>query len=171
MFGESSDVWALRREPPDFADCGGGNHGNARFVEDAAVEVRHLDRRTMAVTDLPRQFLAEHGQELSFWRANVSRDVSTDGGSPPFWSKENQLRKLGGGQPRETAAIVSPTEGQAPVAIETVPAQVGDLEKFAAHGLHWVSKERLYFTNLDRHVRRHPHTVGINHRSITPHLR
>src|SRR6185503_11403596 len=59
---ESSDVWALRREPTDLAHRGGGNHGDARFVEDAAVQVQHLDRRTMAATNLRRQFAAEHLQ-------------------------------------------------------------------------------------------------------------
>ena len=106
----------------------------------------------MAATDVCRQFLAEDSQLLSFRRANVRREVSADGGSPPLWSKENQLRKLGGGQPGKTTAIVKPMEGEAPVAVKTVPAQVGDLEKFAAHGLHWVPEERLYFTNLDTHV-------------------
>jgi len=110
----------------------------------------------MAATDLRRQFLAENSQLLSFWRANVGGEVSSDGGPSPLWSKENQLRKLGGSQPWETASIVSPTEGQASVAVKTVPAQVGDLEKFTAHGLHWVPEERLYFTNLDRHVRCRP---------------
>src|SRR5438128_8178379 len=111
----------------------------------------------MAATDLRRQFLAENSQLVSFWGANVRREVSIDGGGfPPLWSKEDQLRKLGGGEPGETAAIVSPMQGQAPVAVKTVPAQVGDLEKFAAHGLHWVPEERLYFTNLDRHVRYRP---------------
>jgi hypothetical protein len=36
----------------------------------------------MAATDLRRQFRAENSQLLSFWRANVRREVSTDGGSP-----------------------------------------------------------------------------------------
>src|SRR3989304_7261009 len=110
----------------------------------------------MAAADLRRQFLAENSQVLSFWRANVRGEGSLDGGSQPRWSKENQPRKLGGGQPRESAAIVKPTEGQSPVAVKTVPAQVGDLERFAAHGLHWVSEERLYFTNLNGHVRCRP---------------
>src|SRR5688572_1015796 len=106
----------------------------------------------MAATDLRRQLLAEHSQVLSFRRANVSREVSVDFGSPPLWHKENQLRKLAGGQPGETAAIVNPTEGQAPVAVETVPAQIGDFERFATHGLHGVPEERLDFTNLDHAV-------------------
>jgi hypothetical protein len=110
----------------------------------------------MAATDLRRQFLTENSQFLSFWRTNVGREVSTDGGSPPPWSKENQFRQPAGGQPGKTAAIVSATEGQAPVAVKPVPAQVGDLEKLAAHGLYWVPEERPYLTNLDRHVRCHP---------------
>src|SRR3989304_2984565 len=114
----------------------------------------------MAASDLRRQFLAENSQLLSFWRANVRREVSTDGGSPPLWGKKNQLRKLAGGQPGETAAIANSTEGQAPVAVKTVPAQVGGLERFAAHGLHWVPEEGLYFTNLDRHVRGRPLNTG-----------
>ena len=119
----------------------------------------------MAATDLHRQFLAEKSQLLSFWRANVRREVSTDGGSTSLWSKEKQLGKLRGGQPGETAAIVSPTKGKAPVAVKAVPAQIGRLERFAAHGLHWVSDERLYFTNLDRHVRCRPSTTGDKLRS------
>src|SRR5438552_8973722 len=117
----------------------------------------------MPATDLGRQFLAENSQLLSCGCANVRREVSSVGGSPPLWSKEDQLRKLGSGEPGETAAIVSPMEGQAPVAVKTVPAQVGDFEKFAAHGLHWVAEERLYFTNLDRHVRcRAPNTWSLD---------
>src|SRR5882724_8371071 len=106
----------------------------------------------MAVSDLRRQFLTEKSHLLAFRRANVCRKVLTDGRPPPLWSKENQLWKLGGGQPGETAAILSSIESQAPVAIKTVPAEIGDVKTFAAHGLHWVPEERLYFTNLDRHV-------------------
>jgi hypothetical protein len=108
----------------------------------------------MAATNFRRQFLPEHSQLLPVWRANVRWEISWDGGGgAPQWSKENQLREFGGSQPRESAMISCPTEGQAPVAVKTVPAQISDIEKFAAHGLHWVPKERLYFTNLDGHVR------------------
>src|SRR5438477_7181920 len=117
----------------------------------------------MAASDLHRQFLAENSQLLSCGGANVRREVSIDGGSPPLWSKEDQLWKLGGSEPGETAAIVSPMQGQAPVTVKTVPAQVGDFEKFAAHGFDWVPEERLYFTNLDRHVRcRAPNTWALD---------
>ena len=83
----------------------------------------------------------------------MRRRVSFGGGAPSLRGIENQLRHLGGGQPGETAAVADPAEGQAPVAVKPVSAQVGDLELFAAHGLHRVPEERLYFTNLDRHVR------------------
>ena len=110
----------------------------------------------MAATDLRRQFLAKDSQLLPIWRANVRREVAIDGGSAALWREENQLRKLGGAQSRETAANIRPTEGQAAVAVETVPAQIGDIEKFAPHGLHWVPEQRLYFTNLDWHIQSRP---------------
>jgi hypothetical protein len=83
----------------------------------------------------------------------MRREVSNQGVSPALWSKENQLRKLGGGEPRKSAAIVSPMKGQAPIAVKAVPAEVSNLERFAAHGLDDVPEEPLYFTDLDRHVR------------------
>jgi hypothetical protein len=104
----------------------------------------------VTVTDLPRQFLAERCLILPFWRANVRREVS-GGGSQPQWNIENELRELRRGEPGKAAAVVSPTEGQPPVAVNTVPAQVGHIETFAAHGLHWVPEQRLEFTYLDTH--------------------
>ena len=71
----------------------------------------------MAAADLRRQFLTENSQLLSLWRANVGGEVSSDAGSSPLWSKEKQLRKLGGSQPGETAPIASATEGQASVTV------------------------------------------------------
>src|SRR4030095_15011925 len=152
------------RESADFANRGRGDHRDARFVEDATVEVHHLDRRTEQATDLRRQFIAENIQLLAFRRANVSGEVAVAGGPGPLWGKENQPGKCGGAQPGEAAAIVSPTERQAPVTLDTVPAQVGDLEKFAAHGLDWVPEERRYFTNFDRHVGCRPPNVFVAQR-------
>ncbi|HVQ14549.1 MAG TPA: hypothetical protein VMS40_13200 [Vicinamibacterales bacterium] len=114
--------------------------------------MHHLDRRAMAATDLGRQFLTEHSELVSIWSPDVRGQVSIDGRSPSPRSKENQLRELGGGQPREPAAIVSPTESQAPVAIKAVPAEIGDLQRFAAHGLYGVPEERLNFTDLGSHL-------------------
>src|SRR5262245_28493815 len=110
----------------------------------------------MAAADLRSQLLAKHSQILSIRCANVSRKVAIDDGSSSLWRKQNQLRKLGGGQPREAIANVNPTEGQAAVAVETVPAQVGDVEKLAPHGLHGVAEQCFYFTDPGRHTRPRP---------------
>src|SRR6267142_2113057 len=106
----------------------------------------------MAASDIGRQFLAENSQLHPFRGAHMRREVSIDGWSPPQWSEENQLRKPRGGQPGETTAIVESAESQAPVAVKPMPAQVGDFESLAAHGLHRILEERLDFTNLDTHV-------------------
>jgi hypothetical protein len=62
------------------------------------------------------------------------------------------MRRTGGPIPRQallTTAVVNPKQGQAAVAVQTVPPQIGDLEGLAAHGLHRVPEQRLYFTDLD----------------------
>src|SRR6186713_2175939 len=107
----------------------------------------------MPATDLRRQFLAEHSELLSFWRANVRREVFTDHWASPHWRKENQLRERAGRQPGETAAIGSATEGEAPVPLKSVPAQVGELELFAAHGLDGISEDRLDMSDFCEHAR------------------
>jgi CRISPR/Cas system type I-B associated protein Csh2 (Cas7 group RAMP superfamily) len=48
--------------------------------------------------------------------------------------------KLACFQPRHPAAVINPPECQVSVTIEAVPAQVGFLESFAAHGLHGYRK-------------------------------
>ena len=114
---------------------------------------REDDGRWIAeIRDLPGTLCCGKNRDEAIWRANVRREVSTDGGSTSLWSKENQLRKLGGRQPGETAPIASATEGQAPVTVKALPAHIGHLEGFAAHGLDRVPEERLHFTNLDTHV-------------------
>ena len=85
----------------------------------------------MATADIGSELRAKEVQFLSLWRANVCREVASAADSLPLWRKENQLRKLGGGQPREAAANIGLTEGQAAIAVETMPAQGGDIEKLA----------------------------------------
>ena len=106
----------------NLADRGRRDRGDARFVEDATVEVRHLDRRSMPAADLGGEFRAEQGQFLSPWRAHMRRETSSGVSSPAHRSEQNQLWKLGGSQPGEPTAIVNPTKCQAPVAAKTVPA-------------------------------------------------
>lgn len=91
-----------------------GNHGDARFVEDAAVEVCHFDRRSMPATDLGGEFLTEQIQLRSLGRARVRRENASGVSSPTHRSEQNQLWKLGGREPGEPLAIVNPTKCQAP---------------------------------------------------------
>ena len=66
--------------------------------------VKSMSGELLEVADLGWHGL-DGDRRLAFRRADdrggfpLSREVSTDGGSPPLWNKENQLRKLGGGQP------------------------------------------------------------------------
>src|SRR5262245_21486197 len=110
----------------------------------------------MATRDLRRQLRAEDGQLFSVRRAHVRREVSLDGGSSPLGRKEDQLGQRAGREPGEAAAIVAPAEGQPPVSVDTVPAQVGDFERFPAHGFHRVAQEGLDDADLDGHARCHP---------------
>ena len=82
----------------------------------------------------------------------MARETFSGISSPTHWSEQNQLREFGGSQPGEPTSIVQPTKCQAPVAFKTVPAKLGFLERFTAHGLHQVVEERLYFANLTCHV-------------------
>ena len=74
----------------------------------------------------------------------------------PLGSEQEQVRKFACAEPREPAAVINPPECQAPVAIEAVPAQIGDLESFAAHGLHGIPEDRLYVSDFHRHARSEP---------------
>jgi hypothetical protein len=52
-----------------------------------------------------------------------------------------------------TAAVINPPECQASVTIEAVPAQLGDIETFAAHGLHGIPEDRLHMSDFYEHAR------------------
>src|SRR5436190_3581722 len=106
----------------------------------------------MASPNFCRQLLAEHLQLVSFRGADVRREAATVDGAAPLRSEDEHLRKLAGGQPGKPAPVISATEGEAPVALKPVPAQIGDVEAFPAHGFHRVAEERRYFTDLDSHV-------------------
>ena len=102
----------------------------------------------MAATDLRRQFLAENSQLLSFWRANVGGEVSSDGGPAPLWSKENQLEVWS--SRRETARIVSRQKARRG-RLKTVPAQVG-ASRSSRSGTS-LGTGRGLTSHLDMHVR------------------
>ena len=89
----------------------------------------------MPTSDLRGQVLPEDRHLLAIRRANMRRKVSLSTVSTAVWSKQEQVGKLACGQPRHPAAVIHPPECQAPVTFEAVPAQLGGLEWFAAHGL------------------------------------
>jgi hypothetical protein len=66
-------------------------------------------------------------------------------------SKQQQIGKFARYQPWETAAVIYAPKGQAPVAIEAVPAKLGGLEPFAPHGLYGIPEDRLYLPDFDEH--------------------
>lgn len=116
------------------------------------LEVRHLDRGTVAATDLCGQFRTKDLQFISLRRADVRREAVAADRTPSLGGEEQKLRELSGGQPGETTPILKATECEAPVAFKPVPAQVGDLDTFTAHGLHRIPEERRYLTDLDCHT-------------------
>jgi hypothetical protein len=57
------------------------------------------------------------------------------------------------GAPRHSAAVVHSPERQASITIEAVPAEVGDLESFAAHGFHGIPEDCLHMSDFYEHAR------------------
>ena len=105
----------------------------------------------MTATDLRGQLPAKKSQlPPSGVRTCVGRFPLT--GVPAVVAQRESAREAWRRSARETAAIVNPAKCRPSISVKTVAAHVGGLEKFAAHRLHLVPKERLYFTDLDSHV-------------------
>jgi len=119
----------------------------------------------VATPDLRGQVLAEDGQVFAIGRANVrgkvavSRSIVSLNLAIPriafttVRGKPEQVRKLACCQPRELAAVVKPTECQASIALNAVPAQARDVEGFAAHGLDGITEDRLDLSDFCEHAR------------------
>jgi hypothetical protein len=135
------------------------DHRNARIVEDAVPQVHHLHRRSMAPSDLSGQIVSEDGHIFAIGRANVRRKfcLST---VTSLGRKEEQLGKLGCRQPREPAAIINPSESEAPVTFEAVPPEIGDVESFTAHRLNGIAEERLHASDFYGHARSGSRSIG-----------
>src|SRR2546428_3966381 len=122
-------------------------------------QLHHLHGSPVPPPDLRGQVLPEDRQILAIRRANMRRKVSLSAVFTPtvftaLRSKPDQVGKLACGQPRHPAAVIDPhpPECQASVTLEAVPAQVGFLESFAAHGLHRIPEDRLYLSDFYRHI-------------------
>jgi hypothetical protein len=102
----------------------------------------------VTTSDFRGQVLPEDGQLLAIGRPNMRGKPSLSSVVTPAWAKQDQVGELAGGQPREPAAVLHSPERQAPVPLETVPAQHGGLQPLAAHGLHGISVDRLYVSDF-----------------------
>src|SRR5262249_41049439 len=98
------------------------------------------------------QFWVEYRQLLAFRRPDVRRNIRTvfnlEG------SKKKQIGQLRGGQPRKAASLLSAPEGKTPIAVDPVPAQMGEFHSFPGHGFHRVSEDGFDLSDLARHGRR-----------------
>ena len=69
----------------------------------------------------------------------------------PEGSKEKQIGQLACRQPRKTASLLRAPKCKTPVAVDSVPAHIGDFNSFAGHGFHRVSEDGFYVSDLDGH--------------------
>src|SRR5579864_1966437 len=114
--------------------------------------MHHLNWRTVPTSYLRLQVFPKDRHLFAIRRANMRGKVSLS----PVWtalrSKQEQVGKLAGCQPWKPAAVIQAPECQASVTLEAVPAQVGSLQSFAAHGLHRIPEDRLHVSDFCEHA-------------------
>src|SRR5438128_533393 len=115
------------------------------------IQLHHLHGSPVPTSDLRGQVLPEDKHLFAIRSENVRRKVSLSTVFTAARSKQEQVGKLACYQPRELAAVINPPECQASVTIEAVPAQIGDLQSFAAHGLHGIAEDGLYLSDFHAH--------------------
>ena len=115
-------------------------------------QLHHLHGSSVSTSDFRAQLLPEDRQVFAVRRANMRRNFFLSTFFTTTWNKRDQVGKLARAQPRELAAVINPPECQAPVAIEAVPAQLGDVKSFARHGLHGIPEDRFYVSDFYKHV-------------------
>ena len=84
----------------------------------------------MATLDLRGQFLSEDRHLFAFRRPDVCRKVPLDAVFMPEGSKPKQIGQLACSHPRKAASLLRAPECQTPVAVDSVPADVGDFNSF-----------------------------------------
>jgi hypothetical protein len=81
----------------------------------------------------------------------MRRKVPLDAVFMPEGSKQKQIGQLACCKPGKAASLLRAPECKTPVAVDPVPAHIGDFNAFAGHGFHRVSEDCFYLSNLDRH--------------------
>ena len=110
-----------------------------------------LDGSLMATLDLRGQFFSEDGHLFAFRRPDVCRKVHLDPVFMPEGSKQKQIGQLACRQPGKAASLTRAPECETPVAVDSVPAHIGDFNPLAGHGFHRVSEDCFYLSDLDSH--------------------
>src|SRR6266850_947347 len=151
MAGASSPSPNESTPPNHSSSWKGTDHGDARVVEDAMLQLHHLHGSPVPTSDLRGQILTEDRHLFAIRRANMRRKVALSAVVTALRSEQDQVGKLDCCQPWEPAAVIHPPECQASVTIEAVPAQLGNLEPFAGHGLHGISEDRLHLSDFYEH--------------------
>src|SRR5205807_1117589 len=116
------------------------------------LQLHHLHGSPVPAPDFRGQVLSEDRHLFAIRRANMRRNFFLSTVFTTTWNKRDQVGKLARAQPRELAAVINPPECQAPIAIEAVPAQLGDVKSFARHGLHGIPEDRFYVSDFYKHV-------------------
>src|SRR5438445_13556863 len=75
MRSKSSHVRSLPCESRDLSHRVGGDHGDARFIEDAMLQLHHLYGSPVATSDLVGQAVAEDRHRFAIGRANMRGKV------------------------------------------------------------------------------------------------
>ena len=71
-----------------------GDHEDARFVEDAVIQLHHLHGSPVPASDLRGQVLREDKHLLAIRRANMRRKISLSTVFTAVRSKQEQVGKL-----------------------------------------------------------------------------
>src|SRR5262245_41942458 len=105
----------------------------------------------MVTLDLRRQFFSEDRHLLALRCSDVCWKVYASIGVMSERSEQQQVGQRACAQPGKVVALLGATECEAPVTIEAVPAQRGDVESFAAHRFDGIPEDRLYASELCEH--------------------
>lgn len=157
-------------QPPDFVYRGGGHHEDERLVEDANGT---SSRPANHCGDGPPSPVPGRTLPTPFHLAcERASGASVGGGSPPLLSKENQLSgsldAVSHGKPPRSSGRRKASDGRR----RDRSAQVGDIGQFGSSAVRpssisLILEQRLYFTDLDEHVRsRPPNAPGAQLRAV-----
>src|ERR1700737_1238221 len=93
IWAKSSHVRAPPCESSDLAHRIERDHGDARFIEDAMIQLRHLHGSPVPTAGLRGQVLPEEGHLFAIRRSNMRRKVSLSAVFTAVRSKQEQVGK------------------------------------------------------------------------------